>query len=168
MKQNKKRRRQVKTNYLKRLMLLKGKHPRFVVRKTNRYIILQIVECKNAQDKVLYSVNTKELLKYGWPENKKNSLKTITAAYLGGLLMGKKAKTIKSKTILDSGLIPSTKGSKIYAAVKGLSDSGIDIPFEDKIIPSNERIEGEHLKLEKETFNKIKVKILEKSLSKNK
>jgi len=159
MKINKKRRRQAKTNYLKRLTLLKGKLPRFVVRKTNRYIILQIVESNDSKDKVLFSANTKELSKYGWPENKKNSLKTITAAYLGGLLVGRKASKIKSRIILDSGLIPNTKGSRVYAAIKGLSDSGLDISFNDKVIPSNERIEGEHLKLEKETFNNIKKKI---------
>lgn len=153
MKIDKKRRRERKTNYKKRLVLLKGNCPRFVVRKTNRYIIMQVIKSKQAQDKVLYSVNTKELLKYGWPENKKGSLKSVAACYLGGLLLGRKIKDIK-KVILDSGLTPSTKGSRIYAAVKGIADSGIEINYNEKITPSADRIEGKHIGLV--GFNKIK------------
>ncbi len=157
---DKKRRRQAKTNYNKRLILLKGKFPRLVIRKTNRYIILQIIESKHAKDKVLYSVNTKELLKLEWPEERKGSLKSISAAYLGGLLLGKKAKQLKEKIILDTGLIPNTKGSRIYAAVKGLADSGIEIDYNEKIMPSKERIQGEHIKLDiKPIIDKIGVKV---------
>jgi len=136
---DKKRRRERKTNYKKRLILLKGNYPRLVVRKTNKYIIMQIIESKHAQDKVLCSVNTKELLKYGWAEDKKGSLKSLPACYIGGLLLGKKVKNVK-KFILDSGLAPSTKGSRIYACVKGISDSGIEIEHDEKILPSEERI----------------------------
>ena len=94
MKIDKKRKRQRKTNYTKRLILLKGKFSRLVVRKTNKYIIAQIVDSHAAKDKVLYSTNSKELLKLGWPENKKGSLKSLSAGYLTGLLLGKKAKDI--------------------------------------------------------------------------
>jgi len=153
MKLDKKRRRQYKTNYTKRLTLLKGNCPRLVVRKTNRYMILQIIESNDAQDSIQYSVNTKELLKHGWPEDKKGSLKSIPACYLGGLLLGKKSKEIK-KVILDTGLIPNTKGSKVYAVVKGISDSGLEINYDKKVIPSEERIKGAHTKLE--GFDKIK------------
>ena len=141
MKLNKKRRLQSKTDYRKRLILLKGNLPRLIVRKTNRYIIIQIIESKNAQDKVISSVNTRDLLKYGWPENKKGSLKSITACYLGGFLIGKKSKT--KKVILDTGLIPSTKGSRVYAVVKGVLDSGIEINCDEKVFPSEKRIKGE-------------------------
>ena len=146
----KRRRRECKTNYTKRLSLLKGRYNRLVVRKSNRYIILQIVESKLAQDKVLYSVNTKDLLGLGWPEDKKGSLKSLSAAYLGGYLLGKKAKDLKSKIILDSGLIPSTKGSRVYAVVKGIAEAGIDINCSDEVIPEKEKIES------KEFFNKVK------------
>ena len=64
MKIDKRRRIENKTDYRKRLILLKGKVPRFIVRKTNKYIILQIITSKSAQDKVAYSINTKELLKF--------------------------------------------------------------------------------------------------------
>jgi ribosomal protein L18 len=40
---NKKRRLENKTNYTKRLILLKGGYLRLVVRKTNKYLILQII-----------------------------------------------------------------------------------------------------------------------------
>lgn len=163
---DKKRRRQAKTDYRKRLVLLKSKSPRVVVRKTNRYIILQIIESKHAKDNVLYSVNTKELLKLGWPEEKKGSLKSISASYLGGLLLGKKAKELKERVILDTGLIPNTKGSRVYAAVKGLSDSGIEIKYNEKIMPSEDRIQGKHINLDiKPIIDKIGVKVKTKPVN---
>tara|TARA_Y100000310_G_scaffold164530_1_gene164311 strand:+ start:1124 stop:1606 length:483 start_codon:yes stop_codon:yes gene_type:complete len=148
---DKRRRREGKTNYTKRLILLKGNLPRLVVRKTNKYIILQIVESSHALDKVKYSVNTKELLKHGWPEDKKGSLKSVTAGYLAGLLLGKKANELKQELILDSGLIPNTSSSRLYAVVKGISDSGIKIRFNKDVVPSEERIKGNY-----EFFDKIK------------
>jgi len=156
MKVDKKRKRQRKTNYKKRLILLKSNCPRLVIRKTNRYLILQIIESEHAQDKILNAVNTKELLKYGWPENKKNSLKSIPAGYLGGFLLGKKSKDIK-KLILDTGLIPSTKGSRVYAVVKGILDSGININCDKKVFPEDNRIEGKHI--ENLNFEAIKKNI---------
>lgn len=139
---DKRRRREGKTNYYKRLRLLKSSLPRFVVRKTNKYIILQIIKSENAQDNVIYSLNTKKLLGFGWPLEKKGSLKSLAAAYLAGFLIGKKALSsgFNEKIILDSGLIPNTKGSRVYAAVKGLSESGLEIPFDKDIMPSNEMI----------------------------
>jgi len=152
---DKKRKLERKTNYTKRLILLKGDYPRLVVRKTNKYIIMQIIESKHAQDKVLYSVITKDLLKQGWPENKKGSLKSLAASYLAGLLLGNKAKDkIKGKIILDTGLIPSTKGSRVYAVVKGVADSGIKIDFNEKVMPSEERIKADY-----EFFEQIKGKL---------
>ena len=154
MKLNKKRRRQNKTNYQKRLILLKGKIPRLVVRKTNRYLILQIIESKHAEDNVKCQVNTKELLKHNWPQDKKNSLKSLSAGYLGGLLLGKKINPEEvSQVILDTGLIPNTKGSRVYAVVKGILDSGIEINCDEKIFPTEEKIKKN---IGQETFNKIK------------
>ena len=153
---DKRRRLESKTNYTKRLILLKGNLLRLVVRKTNKYLILQIVESDDAKDKVLYSVNTRDLLKQGWPKDKSGSLKSLAAGYLAGLLLGKKAKELKkdSSVILDSGLIPNTKGSRVYAIVKGVSDSGINIKYNEKVIPSDEMIKGEY-----EFFEKIQNEI---------
>ncbi|MEM0465221.1 MAG: 50S ribosomal protein L18 [Candidatus Pacearchaeota archaeon] len=155
MKISKIRRIKNKTNYRKRLILLKSKSPRLVIRKTNKYINIQIIESKNALDKVLFHVCSKELLKYGWPKEKKGSLKSLPAAYLSGFLLGKIAKDFKKIVILDTGLIPSTKGSRIYAAVKGAFDSGIKINFNEKIMPSKDRIEGKSIGLS-EIFEKVK------------
>ena len=141
MKLDKRRRIENKTNYHKRLILLKSKSPRLVIRKTNKYIILQIIESTDAQDKVVCSVNTRDLLKDNWPKDKAGSLKSLSAAYLAGFLLGKKAK-IKGRVVLDTGLTPSTKGSRIYAAVKGISDAGIEINFDEEMVPSKERIES--------------------------
>ena len=152
-----------KTNYNKRLILLKGNSLRLVVRKTNKQIIMQIIESKLAQDKILYSVNSKELLKHGWPKDKEGSLKSLAASYLTGLLLGKKAKELKQKIILDTGLIPSTKGSRIYAAVKGFADSGIEISFNEKIIPGDEMIKKDY-----DFFEGVKDKIGASIISQNK
>jgi len=155
LKLDKRRRRESKTNYTKRLILLKGSLPRLVVRKTNKYFILQIIESKNAQDFVKYSVNTRELLKYGCPKENQGSLKSVPAAYLGGFLLGKKAKDLKEKIILDTGLIPNTKGSRVYAAIKGISDAGLNIKY-GEVTPNEERIKGKFSKINTEIFEKIK------------
>lgn len=151
MKLNKRRRLESKTNYKKRLALLKGNYLRLVVRKTNKYITLQIVKSENAKDKVLYSVSTKNLLKHKWPEDKAGSLKSLSAAYLAGLLLGKKSKELKQEIILDSGLIPNTKGSRVYAAVKGVADSGIAVRYDKKAMPNEEKIKNKY-----EFFEKVK------------
>ena len=84
----KRRRKSGMTDYKSRLNILKSGIPRVIVRVTNRYIIAQYVESKEAQDAVLKNVNSKELLKYGWP--KMGSIKSIPACYLAGFLLGKK------------------------------------------------------------------------------
>ena len=135
---DRRRRRESKTNYTKRLLLLKGNVPRLVIRKTNKYVLLQIVESVNAQDKIVSAVSTKELLKHGWPKEKAGSLKSLAAAYLGGILLAKKAGD--KKVILDTGLVPSTKGSRIYAAVKGAVEGGLDVPHKEDVLPTDEMV----------------------------
>ena len=155
MKLDKRRRRENKTNYNKRLILLKGESPRLVIRKTNKYIILQIIQSIHAQDKILYSVNTRELLKMGWPESKKGSLKSLGAAYAAGMVLGNKAKDIKERVVADTGLIPSTKGSRVYAAIKGIADSGIEINYKAEMAPSKEMIEGDNSKIINDITTKL-------------
>jgi len=135
---SKRRRIEGKTNYAKRIRMLEGKKPRIIARKTNNYIILQYVESKFAQDAVKLSVTSKELLGYGWPEEKSGSLKSLGAAYLSGLLLGKKVKSklnTKEQLVLDTGLIRSTKGSRIYAAVKGMIDAGLKVSCSEEVFP---------------------------------
>jgi len=151
-----KRRREGKTDYKARALFLKSKFPRLVIRKTNRYIIMQIISSKEAKDFTNFGITSKILSSFGW----KSSFKNIPAAYATGLVFGKKAieKGIK-KAILDSGIIRSTKGSKIYAAVKGAKDSGLAIECNEKIYPSESRVLGEDTKDKdsvKEIINKLK------------
>jgi large subunit ribosomal protein L18 len=159
MKVQKRRRRENKTDYLKRLKLLKGEKPRIVFRKTNRYIISQYIISEEAQDKVLIGMDSKELNKYGWPKDAQGSLKSITAAYLIGYLIGKKIIKEKLETpILDSGMNRVLHKNRIYAFIKGIIDSGIKINCKKELFPEESRIKGEHLK-SKIPFQEIKSKI---------
>jgi len=164
MKIAKRRRREAKTNYAKRIKLLKSKSGRIVFRKTNKYVIAQYVTDKNAQDKVEIGINSKVLIKYGWPKQAESGLKSLPASYLTGLLMGKKIAEKKLDTpIIDFGMIRNLHKTKIYAFMKGLIDSGLKIKFDEKkeIFPSEERIKGKHLK-NKIPFEEIKSKVEEK------
>ncbi len=134
------RRAEGKTDYKSRLGLLKSGKPRVIVRKTNRYIIGQIIISDSAKDKTIVEASSKELLSKGWPENLKGSLKNLSAGYLTGFLLGKKSKEIK-EGILDAGLQRNVPNSRIYAFVKGLADSGFKIPHNKDVLPSDELIE---------------------------
>jgi large subunit ribosomal protein L18 len=159
MKVQKRRRKENKTDYLKRLKLLKSETPRLVFRKTNKYIIAQYILSKEAQDKVSFGVTSKELSKYGWPESANGGLKSVTASYLSGYLIGKTI--IKKKLthpIIDLGMIPALHKSKVYGFIKGVIDSGIKINCKKEAFPEEKRIKGEHLK-NKIKFEEIKSKI---------
>jgi len=154
----KRRRRENKTDYKLRKGLLKSGIPRIVVRKTNKYFIVQAVESNEAQDKVIASITSKDLLKNGWDAKMSGSLKSIPAGYLTGLLLAKKLKG--KKYIMDLGMARTFKGSRVFAVVKGLIDGGLDISVNDKVFPSEERLNGEHLKDSlKNTIAKIKEKL---------
>jgi large subunit ribosomal protein L18 len=154
-----KRRKQHKTDYLKRLNLLKSGIPRIIFRKTNKYVISQYVESREAKDKILIGLNSKELLKYGWPKEATGSLKSLPASYLTGYLIGKKILNQKLKQpILDVGMIRTLYKNKVYAFLKGLIDSGIEINCKEEAFPEESRIKGEHMK-EKIPFDKIKSRI---------
>jgi large subunit ribosomal protein L18 len=137
-----KRRRLGKTNYQKRLKLLLSKKPRLVVRRSLKYITAQIIQFDKKGDKTLVSANSKKLKELGW----KFACDNLPAAYLTGLLIGKNALSKKiSEVILDSGPYPSTKGSRIYAVVKGTVDAGLKVPVGEEILPTEERIFGKHI-----------------------
>lgn len=158
------RKREGKTNYKKRLELLKGRKNRLVVRKTNSQFIIQIVKHHEDGDKVIQTTESKELTKLGW----KHNLKNTPTAYLTGILAGKKAKENKIKeAILDLGLQTPRKNSKLYAIIKGAKESGLNIPVNEEIYPSEDRIQGKHIaqheekhKTITEDLQQIKQKIL--------
>lgn len=137
------RRRIGKTNYYLRKNLLASRIPRLIVRKTLNYIIVQIAEATPIGDKIITSAYSRELLtKYGW----KGGCGNIPAAYLTGYLIGLRAlkKKVK-KAILDIGLHPPIKGSKVFAALKGAIDAGLNVPHGDGVFPSDDRIRGVHI-----------------------
>jgi len=137
-----KRKRKGKTNYKKRLKLLVSNKLRLVIRKSLGNIIIQIIEYNPKGDRVICSSHSRELEKFGWNLDKSN----LPASYLTGLLLGKKAKEKKVKeAVLDIGLNPSTKGSRIYAALKGTIDAGLNVSHSKEILPKEERIRGEHI-----------------------
>lgn len=136
----KRRRRENKTDYKARRLLLSSGIPRIVVRRTNRYFIIQVVESHEAQDSVIMTATSKELLKNGWDEKMSGSLKSIPAGYLTGILVAKKLGT--GKYIMDLGMARTIKGSRVFAVVKGLIDGGLDIPANEKVFPSEDRLMG--------------------------
>ncbi len=149
----KRRRRENKTDYKARRILLVSGLPRIVVRMTNKYFILQAVESNEAQDKVLATITSKDLLKNGWDEKKKGSLKSISAGYLTGILMAKQLG--KGKYIMDLGMARTYKGGRVFSVIAGLIEGGLDIPANDKVFPSEDRLMGGHNDL-KSMVEKIK------------
>lgn len=145
-----KNRRAEKTNYRKRLSLLKSGIPRLVVRVSSRNISAQLVEYKPAGDVVLHAVSTRSLTKLGWKASRTNT----PSAYLLGYLLAKKANV--SKAILDLGKQPSIVQSRIYAVVKGALDGGLEIPVDDSVLPEESRITGEHIKTYAEKLSEDK------------
>lgn len=162
MKVDKRRRRESKTDYLTRRKLLQSGAPRVAFRKTNKYVTAQYIISKEAQDNIKIGLSSKNLLKLGWPKESSGALKSITASYLLGLLMGNKIIQGKlQKPILDFGMIRTIHQNKLFAFAKGLKDSGIEIKCPEEAFPSEERLRGEHLK-NKINLEEIKSKIIGK------
>ncbi|MEM2637062.1 MAG: 50S ribosomal protein L18 [Candidatus Korarchaeota archaeon] len=135
------RRREHKTDYYARRRMLISRRLRAVVRKTNKYIIVQIVKATPTGDRTLISATSRELSKYGYNGSPSN----IPAAYLTGLLAAAKAHGQISDAIADFGLYTVTPQSRLFAAIKGLLDGGISIPVDEAMLPSEERIKGQHV-----------------------
>ena len=137
------RQREGKTNYRKRLKLLRSRKVRIVVRKSLKNMQIQFVEYKEDGDNILVSANSQELTnKYNW----KFSTSTTPAAYLTGLLAGKRAKGKGiDECVIDAGRHQPITGSKIFASLKGVVDAGIKCPHNEEKIPSEDRIMGKHL-----------------------
>jgi len=137
------RRREQKTNFKRRLALIKSGKPRMVVRKSLEGMSIQFVQFNRDGDKTLCGAVAQELKKSGWSF----SLGNTPAAYLTGLLAGKKAKRNNiTEAVLDIGMQTSTKGSRLYAALKGVVDAGVDVPHDKEMFPSDDRILGKHIK----------------------
>jgi len=157
-----KRRRAGKTDYRARIRLInqdKNKYNtpkyRFVVRFTNKDITAQIVSASIAGDMVLAAAYSHELPRYGLEVG----LTNYAAAYCTGLLLARRVLKIRDldqeyegnveatgedfsvepaegrrpfRALLDVGLIRTTTGNRVFGALKGALDGGLDIPHSDK------------------------------------
>jgi len=140
-----KRRRTAETDYHRRLRMLKGGLPRAVVRVSNTQVTCQLISYHGDGDRVLASVTGKNLVdNFKWPSE--SSRKSVPACYLAGLAMAKESlENGHSKAILDIGLASSSRGGRVYAALKGMIDAGMEIPHSEDILPSDDRVNGEHI-----------------------
>ena len=140
------RRRKGKTDYHQRFNIIRGGWLRFVVRRSQKHTLCQVVEAKREGDYTKVSSHSKELEQYGWNVATSN----IPAAYLTGYLCGLRArkKGIK-KAVLDLGLERVVKGSRIFAALAGAHDAGLDIPLNEEVLPPEERKKGAVIGVEK-------------------
>lgn len=163
------RRREGKTDYARRRKLVsqnmtKYNVPKYrlVVRKTNRYIITQIVYSKLIGDQVLASAYSNELKRYGVVAGYNN----YASSYATGLLLARRLlkqlgldaqyegvkvangdyfvvnwdKTRRPfQAFLDVGLARTTTGANIFGALKGAVDGGLYVPHSAKRFPGFEK-----------------------------
>ncbi|XP_010264793.1 PREDICTED: 60S ribosomal protein L5-like [Nelumbo nucifera] len=157
-----KRRREGKTDYRARIRLInqdKNKYNtpkyRFVVRFTNKDITAQVIYASIAGDMVLAAAYSHELPRYGLEVG----LTNYAAAYCTGLLLARRVlKMLEMEdeyqgnveatgedyaveptesrrpfhALLDVGLVRTTTGNRVFGALKGALDGGLDIPHSDK------------------------------------
>jgi len=156
------RRRQCKTDYGARRKLVKtpkNKYTvvkyRLVVRQTCSKVIVQFISTNLDGDKVLAQANSTELSRYGI----KTGLKNQAAHYACGLLAGRRFlahfgvqdsftanDTFKGpneqmtdraslEAVLDIGIITVTRGRKVFSAMKGALDAGVNVPHSEHNYP---------------------------------
>lgn len=129
---------------------------RFIVRFTNKDIVAQIAYATLAGDVVVCSAYSHELPRYGLTAG----LTNYAAAYATGLLLARRTlqkfgldKIYEGNTeeigedynveaadegarpflaLLDTGLKRTSTGSKVFAALKGAIDGGLDVPHNEK------------------------------------
>jgi large subunit ribosomal protein L18 len=137
------RRREGKTNYSLRKKIISSGLPRIVVRKTSKHILVQIVKPDVKGDKVVTSAHSSELRKkYGYL----GSLGNLPASYLTGLFCGYRAKAKGVKeSVLDIGLQIPSKGADVFGVLKGFLDAGVEVPHDERVLPDEERISGQHV-----------------------
>jgi large subunit ribosomal protein L18 len=135
----KRRKREGKTNYRKRLNLLLSHKPRLVVRKSHNNVTFQILKYNQEGDAVLVSAHSKELTKFGYKGHRGNA----SSGYLVGLLGGTRAVNGKvTEAVLDIGLTVPVKGSVVFAVLLGALEAGLKVPHSEEVLPSKEGFSG--------------------------
>ena len=147
------RRREGKTNFQKRLGMVKSGKTRLVVRRSNRYVDVYFVNFELNGDKTLLSVTGKKLSKEFQYPAKRNTW----SAYLAGLYAGRLAQSAGVKEfILDTGMYTVSKGSILFAALKGAVDSGMNTNYKEEMVP-NDKLDNP---LDKSAFDEAKKRIM--------
>lgn len=130
------RRKEKKTDYKKRLALVKSGKPRLVIRRSLKETHLQIVEYFEDGDRTIFEMSTKILRKYGWAAH----CGSVPAAYLVGMLLALRAKEKIKEIVTDTGLFSS---ERMMAAILGTKHGGLHINFNAPV--NMERISGKHI-----------------------
>jgi len=147
---------------------------RLVVRFTNKDIVTQIFSSDLDHDVCLASAYAHELKRYGL----KVGFTNYAAAYATGLLLARRVNVkfglnelYKGRTevtgydynvtedaeekerspfkaLLDAGLKRTTTGARIFGALKGATDGGIDVPHKDRRFPGTTKSDEEGKKYE--------------------
>ena len=92
-------------------------------------------------DVVIASAHSRELIQHGW---KGSSMNNMPACYLTGLLLGKKSvEKGSANAVLYTGNDAFT--TRVAARLKGLVDSGINIPVSKESLPDKDRVSGKHI-----------------------
>jgi large subunit ribosomal protein L18 len=135
-----KRIRQNKTNYRKRSAILIGRRSFITTKISSQNISAQTLKPTLTGDVVIASAHSRELIHHGW----KGAMNNMPACYLTGLLLGKKSiEKGATNAVLYTGNHPFT--TRIAACLKGIVDSGINIPVSKESLPGEYRVSGKHI-----------------------
>jgi len=163
------RRREGKTDYqARRRMIIQDKNKynspryRFVVRISNKKVLCSVVMPKIIGDHTLCQATSDELKKYGMSIG----LTNYAACYATGLLCARRLlqklgldEQYEGQTdidgehflvehedgarpftcVLDVGLVRTTTGNRVFGALKGAVDGGLNIPHSEKRFPGYDR-----------------------------
>ncbi|MFQ6074905.1 MAG: 50S ribosomal protein L18 [Candidatus Bathyarchaeia archaeon] len=137
------RRREGKTDYRMRKRMILSSHPRLVIRGSLKHMNIQVITARPEGDIVLTSAHSEEVSKmFGW----KAPCGNIPTAYLTGLLAGYRAQAEGlPEAILDIGIRSPSRGSRVFAALKGAVDSGFKVKHDETVLPAELRVRGEHI-----------------------
>ncbi|KXB06581.1 50S ribosomal protein L18 [candidate division MSBL1 archaeon SCGC-AAA382C18] len=134
--------REGKTDYHYRRRMLKSGKPRLIARISLKHVRTQVADPDPEGDEILASAFSKELSELGWKANTSNT----SSAYLVGLLCGYRALEVGVKEcVLDIDKFVASPQAKIFAVLKGALDAGLSISHDEDVLPSEERIRGEHI-----------------------
>ena len=142
------RKREGKTNYDKRIKLLKSNQIRLLVSYGSKDIRAQAIRFNLKGDEILADANTKLLKGFGWGFSCSN----LPASYLFGYYFGKLLieKGI-SNVIFDTGMVTPKSGGKYYSFAKAIIDSKVSMNINPDVFPPEERIKGAHI----ENYSKL-------------